>query len=439
MTRWVFVLVPLGVLFGVWVGEGGSGPPIYVGGAVAGLVVAGVLWAMGRRRTRALSLAVNSWMGKLEVEPIDLRGGPDHRELGTALNTLGAAYARRGRRVQDEAPEPEQLVEALPEPAVLLTLDGVVTALNPTARDLLGAGDTPGLSATQALGSSALVDLVEDVIRDPGAGAGVREVTVGQRIVAARATRFAGQVLLSLRDLTEVRRIAAVRRDFVTNASHELKTPVAGIQSLADAMDVVLDSDPERAAMLLGRLRGEADRMGELVGDLLSLRRVEDGRSAAPSAVDVERLAAEVLAAVAPRADDREVEVELDVPSGLTAWMDPDDLRLILSNLVENAVTYNRAGGTVTVTGARDGAEVVLTIQDTGIGIPSQDLDRVFERFYRVDPGRSREAGGTGLGLSIVRHAVELHGGRIEVASLLGQGSTFTVWLPASEPPTTGS
>ncbi len=433
VTRLVFLVLPLVGLFGVWAGTVGDGhPSAWLVGGLVGLASASLVWNLALRRTRSLSRSVNAWMGKVEVEPVDVDGGPDHRELTTALNTLGAAYARRGQRLEQAGPNVEELIQGLPEPAVLFRTDGIVAAINDAARELLGAAEGNDLSITQALGSAALSDLVVAVL-DGASDIGLDEVTLGRRVVSARATAFAGHVLLLVQDLTEARRIAEVRRDFVTNASHELKTPVAGIQSLADAMDVVLDDDPVRARQLLGRLRGESERLSSLVGDLLSLRKVDDDVTEADvEAVDVERLAAEILAGATVSADARSIEVSLDVEAGLRVVAVPDDLRLVLTNLVDNAVKYNLDGGTVAVSARRDGELVRIEVQDSGIGIPAHDADRIFERFYRVDPGRSRDAGGTGLGLAIVRNAVERNGGTIEVDSLLGAGATFIVRLPAA-------
>ncbi len=434
MTRLVFLVLPLVGLLGAWMGAVGKGNAVApVLSALLGLFAASAIWMLAARRTRALSRAVNAWMGKIDVEPVDVDGGPDHRELATALNTLGAAYGRRGQRLEQSGPEIVELIAALPEPAFLITREGVVVASNEPARQLLGAPEGHGLTATQALGSAPLVELVEHVAAG-GEDLAALEVHIGRRVIEARATTFADHVLLLVRDLTEGRRIAALRRDFVTNASHELKTPVAGIQSLADAIDVVLETDPVRARQLLGRLRGESDRLSSLVGDLLSLRRVDDEASVVEAeVVDVERLAAEALANVTVAADERHVEVELEVEAPVRVRAVADDVRLVLANLVDNAVKYNRPGGRVTVSAAVEGERVRIEVRDTGIGIPSVDLERVFERFYRVDPGRSRDAGGTGLGLAIVRHAVERSGGEVAVTSLVGTGTTFTVWLPVAQ------
>jgi signal transduction histidine kinase len=231
-------------------------------------------------------------------------------------------------------------------------------------------------------------------------------------------------------DRTRERRLEEVRRNFVVNASHELKTPVTAIQTLAEALEVTLRDDPRRAASLAKRLTGEAGRLARLVTDLLDLRRLEERGPLERVPVDLAEVVRRAVAEALPRAEARGIAVEVDVPDAARVAGVPADIDAVVANLVSNAVKYNRDGGRLEVRIVpREGTQV-LTVRDSGIGIPQQDLGRVFERFYRVDTARSRATGGTGLGLSIVRHAVERHGGSVRVESLLGEGTTFTVVLP---------
>ena len=226
-----------------------------------------------------------------------------------------------------------------------------------------------------------------------------------------------------------------MRRDFVTNASHELKTPVAGIQVLAEALDVIFDRDRGRARDLVRRLHDEAERLGRLVHELLDLRRLEeDGVSAHRTPVDLAALIRTVAMRAAATAAKAGVEVRLDLPDRAVVAGVGEDLRLVFANLLDNAIDYNRPGGHVEVALRPGQGQWTAYVRDTGIGMPRQELDRIFERFYRVDVARSREMGHTGLGLAIVKHAVEQHGGRIAVDSLLGEGTTFTVVLPVAAP-----
>ncbi len=240
-----------------------------------------------------------------------------------------------------------------------------------------------------------------------------------------------GAVLMVVTDVTDSRRTEAVRRDFVANASHELKTPAASIQAAAETLRAVADEDPEAVTRFAVQLEREARRLSRIVADLLDLSRLEAGSELGePTRLDV------IVREEAERSDDaaREAGVELKVDAARAAPMTGSarDLSLLVRNLIDNAVRYTPPGGRVDahVDVGDDG--VTLRVTDTGVGIPTLELPRVFERFYRVDRARARETGGTGLGLSIVKHVAENHGGTVSVESELGVGTTFTVRLPAS-------
>ena len=240
-----------------------------------------------------------------------------------------------------------------------------------------------------------------------------------------------GSVVLVVRDVTETRRLDQVRRDFVANASHELKTPAASIQAAAETIRTAASEDPSVVPRFAAQLEREAARLSRIVSDLLDLSRLESG-----SALD-ESVA---LDAIVRDEGERFEAPAAEAGVGLSVRADgiprvrgsSRDLALLVRNLVDNAIRYTRPGGHVDVDLTSDDGEVVLAIVDSGLGIPSRDLPRIFERFYRVDRARSRETGGTGLGLSIVKHVAENHGGRVEVTSELGQGTRFEVRLPAS-------
>lgn len=240
-----------------------------------------------------------------------------------------------------------------------------------------------------------------------------------------------GSALLIVSDVTEARQVETIRRDFVANASHELKTPAASIRAAAETLTSVVHDDPEVIPRFAARLERDAIRLSRIVSDLLDLSRLESGsrleETVALDAVvrdEVERSEASALEAG--------LALAVQAPSVPSVRGSARDLALMVRNLVDNAIRYTRPGGRVEVELGAEGDDVVLTVRDTGAGIPSRDLPRVFERFYRVDRARSRETGGTGLGLSIVKHVVENHGGRVSVESELGRGTRFEVRLPAA-------
>lgn len=406
--------------------------PVGLGIALALALAVGVAVAVDlaeSRRVSQLAERVNAWMSAAEHRPVHARGGHAWQQLGIALNALGAAYQRRGDRIARERPWRRELVDSLVQPSLLFSAEGRLLAANDAARTLLGIPlDAGDITVVQAVGSAALAGAVRET-RATGEPVTV-DAEHGEHELRCVVSLVGDETLMLVTDRTPERRVEELRRNFVVNASHELKTPVTGIQTLSEALRVTVVNDPDRVPSLVKQLGDEAERLARLVHDLLDLRRLEERGPLERVPVDLAELVRQVVVGQLSRAEVREVEIGVDAPDRAFVAGVPGDLEVIVKNLVGNAVQYNRPGGTVDVRlEPRDGTHV-LTVHDTGIGIPQQDLSRIFERFYRVDPARSRETGGTGLGLSIVRHAVERHGGSVRVDSLLGEGTTFTVVLP---------
>jgi signal transduction histidine kinase len=366
---------------------------------------------------------------------------------GVALGGLGAAAAARRRegalreessrlrsevadqqRSSDESRAVQDLILSSMQDGILLFDATGTTAFANAVLDR-HMGIRP--AGTAQLFPPSLRETVERTSRDREtasvlieAGEPVRSL----RVVVTPAGED-GSVLLVVRDVTEARRIDAIRRDFVANASHELKTPAASIQAAAETVRQAATDDPDAVAHFSAQIEREAARLSRIVADLLDLSRLESGSELAER-VPLDALVREEV----QRSHDPawETGLTLDVRTEGDVWVDGSarDLSLLIRNLVDNAIRYTRPGGSVTVAVDVEGAEAVLTVSDTGIGIPGKDVPRIFERFYRVDRARSRETGGTGLGLSIVKHVAENHGGTVEVRSELGRGTTFTVRLP---------
>ena len=240
-----------------------------------------------------------------------------------------------------------------------------------------------------------------------------------------------GSVLAVIADVTEARRLDAVRRDFVANASHELKTPAASIQAAAETLLHVWQEDPGAVPRFAEQLEREAVRLSRIVADLLDLSRLESG-SELEDRVHLDALVREETSRLEGAATDAGLRVDVDAATVPAIRGSTRDLSLLVRNLLDNAIRYTKEAGTVVASVSADDGAVVLRVSDTGTGIPSKELRRVFERFYRVDRARSRETGGTGLGLAIVRHVAENHGGTVTVESELGRGSTFEVRLPVA-------
>ncbi|MFC9973649.1 sensor histidine kinase [Spirillospora sp. NPDC127200] len=244
-----------------------------------------------------------------------------------------------------------------------------------------------------------------------------------------------GLVLVLAEDLTEMRRVEAIRRDFVANVSHELKTPVGALALLAETVEGAAD-DPEAVRRFAGRMQHESVRLTNLVQDLMTLSRVQ-GEEPLPELrpVALDEVVAEAMDRSQIKAAAKDIEIAAGGEPGLKVRGDAELLVTALRNLIDNAVAYSPEGTRVVAATRRtDDGQVEITVTDQGIGIPDQDLERVFERFYRVDPARSRQTGGTGLGLAIVKHVVTKHDGEVTVWSKEGSGSTFTIRLPLLHP-----
>src|SRR5918996_2567460 len=239
-------------------------------------------------------------------------------------------------------------------------------------------------------------------------------------------------VLVLLQDVTEELLAQRVRREFVAHASHELKSPVASLQTLAEAVQQAAEDDPRSATRFAERLVTEANRLGRLIGDLLDLSRLEEPTALPQNPTSLSDIAFRESEQIRTVAESKEITLAERIQPGIWIRGDPQQLQLLVRNLLENAIRYTPDGGSVTLETRMLGSRAVLRVTDTGIGIPLEAQGRVFERFYRVDRARSRDRGGTGLGLAIVKHVAELHGGEVTVESELGTGSTFTAWLPGA-------
>ena len=291
-----------------------------------------------------------------------------------------------------------------------------------------------GLVRGSTLVSADLADVVRKVRRDGQ----IRETEllmarpgVPSRYVTARVAPLGSRLVLALvEDRTRERRVEEVRRDFVANVSHELKTPVGAIRLLSDAMQDAAD-DPEAVRRFADRMFTESERLGKLVQQIIELSRLQaDDPLDAPVAVHLDDVIATAVDTSRMDAENKNIQVMVGGTSDLQVFGNEQQVLAAVSNLVSNAVSYSEKDSTVLVTTRVDEGSVDISVVDQGIGIPAEELDRIFERFYRVDPARHRSTGGTGLGLSIVKHVAATHGGEVRVWSAEGQGSTFTLTLP---------
>jgi two-component system sensor histidine kinase SenX3 len=398
----------------------------------AALAVALGLLAVDRRRlAHRLRLAVE----RIDAEVV--ARGPGLAEATSVVERAVDRALLHGRMASVAEDRLVRALEVLPAGVVVFDDHGALVFRNEVAAGYLTARHG------EALVEEAISELaaVAGAAR-PGAANADRTVELfgpPRRTVVLRAIPLSVEhrrigVLVVIDDVTNQCRLEAVRRDFVANISHELKTPVGALGLLAETL--LAEDDPEVANRLAERMLTEAFRVGRTIDDLLALSQIEADEEAVRDDVPVHLFVAEAVERVRPASEQQGISIEVEeAPARLMVVGDRRQLVSATYNLLENAVKYSDPGSTVRVRARTDGRWVDVAVEDRGIGIPRRDLERVFERFYRVDRARSRETGGTGLGLAIVRHVASNHAGEVRVESREGEGSTFTLRLPVGAEP----
>jgi two-component system phosphate regulon sensor histidine kinase PhoR len=447
----------------VYVARTLSGP----GGDVMILRLAEPLEQLDALRTRlaaAMGLALlaagiailftSLWLDRRLFEPVsrliagaqDLARGrisrvavPDEEELAPlalALNRLAATSEQQLDAMSRERDNLQEILASMSEGVLVVDRDARAQMINPAFYQLFDlVGDFTGRPALEIIRHPGFARLIEDTLRkrQPQSSQIVLPSPERRTLLLASAVLSGGErgAVVAARDTTELTRVADMRRDFVANVSHELKTPLAAIRGYAETLrDGALD-EPTTARRFTGRILSQCRRLQELLDDLLILSRLEGVDAALDrEPVDLEAVARRTVELLTPAAREKRVEIELREEEAPAVQGDAGNLERLLLNLLDNAIKYNRPDGRITVRVGRCGGDAVLEVSDTGIGIPAESIPRIFERFYRVDKGRAREEGGTGLGLAIVKHIAQAHGGQVDVESRVGRGSTFRVRLP---------
>jgi two-component system phosphate regulon sensor histidine kinase PhoR len=366
-----------------------------------------------------------------------------HDELEDLADALGRAVDGLGQTIRtltDERNRSSAILGSMVEGVAVVTGEERILYCNWAFEQILELpeGSSQGRTLVESLRQADLIALVRQALSGVEELTGEVEVgTVRRRnfSVTAAPVRAAGAngAVLVLHDITELRRLERVRRDFVANVSHEFKTPLTAIQGFAETLLSGALDDTANRKRFVEIIREHAWRLARLTDDLLKLSRIEAGRLELElRPIRVEALVNGCLETARLNAQARGLRVLVDMQENVPAVRgDGAQLGEVLQNLVDNALQYTPSGGQIEVKARANGREVIFTVTDTGIGIPESDLERIFERFYRVDAARSREAGGTGLGLAIARHIVDAHGGRIWVESAVGQGSRFHFSVPS--------
>lgn len=373
---------------------------------------------------------------------------PATEELATAAATLAVGWRRQRASIDNLAASAQAIVDGLPDPLIAVDRQRRIVRTNLAAVSLLGPVG-PERDISTVLRQPQLLAAVDALLETFGDGNFVRADQSAVELSLAgppeldviahlrrlpRAAADGSLALIVLHDTTALRRAERMRADFVANASHELKTPIAGLAGFIETLRGPARDDAAARERFLGIMAEQADRMRRLVDDLMMLSRIEQHEHARPeAAVDLGRVLRSVIDLLQLKASSRNVKIELALDPMLpSAVGDFDELTIVFQNLIDNAVKYAKPATPVRIAARPVGADrLSVAVSDEGDGIPATHLPRLTERFYRVDTARSRQLGGTGLGLAIVKHIVNRHRGRLDIQSSPGKGSTFTVTLPA--------
>ncbi|NMB46204.1 MAG: phosphate regulon sensor histidine kinase PhoR [Firmicutes bacterium] len=393
----------------------------------------------------SMQVAINRvTQGELD-ERVILRstGDAEFVELSDAINAMAGHYALLVEEANRHRNHLNAILSSLVDSLIVVDKDLRITMVNPAARNLLGISpDSRGRYLLESIRNYDLIQLFQRVLQEESTAQQEIQLFSPQHYIfraivspirSQRTGKIVGVVAI-LHDITELKHLEKVRSDFVANVSHELRTPLTSVKGFVETLlDGALE-DPEASRRFLTIVSTETDRMVNLVKDLLELSRLEGtDRALSLLPLDMVNLVKEISDSYQELAQEAELELHMEIVDQLPL-VDGDAtlLRQVITNLLDNAIKYTEPDGQVWLTLDSEGETVRLVVRDTGVGIPAKHLDRIFERFYRVDKGRCRKMGGTGLGLAIVKHIVEKHHGKIEVKSEYGEGTAFTVKLPAA-------
>ena len=351
-------------------------------------------------------------------------------DLAAAVHRMAEQLTSRLKALEDNDMHMNAVIESLQEGVIAVDARRQIVQVNESGRRMLRLHDAVPFPADQLPRDRTLREALAAALA--GESTEPTEIAVdGQSMMLTARALGDGGVVLAVFDLTASRRVEAVRRDFVANVSHELKTPLTVILGFAETL-AAGDVPPDQGMRFVEAIQSNAQRMQQIVDDLLDLSRIESGGWVPnPGTVGVATIANEVLLARQASALAKDVRLTVAIaPGAECAFADPTAIRQVISNLVDNAIRHTNAGGTIVVFSEPVEHGTMIGVRDTGVGIAPQHLSRIFERFYRADSGRARDSGGTGLGLAIVRHLVEAHRGRVAVDSVVGEGTTVRAFFP---------
>jgi two-component system phosphate regulon sensor histidine kinase PhoR len=363
-------------------------------------------------------------------------------KLSSSLNQMASQLDEKIKTIVEQKNEQEAVLESMVEGVIAVDNDGKILNLNQTAAKLfhIDVAKSVGKHIYEIINFKDLVNLIKRILKEknPGEQEIILEenqtlyLQVNGAVLKNAQEKVIGAVIV-LNNVTRLRRLEKVRRDFVANVSHEIRTPLTTIKGFAETLLDSASKDPKNVRGFLKIISRQSDRLNAIIEDLLILARLEQEDERVQiefNRISLNKVLKSAMKVCAPAADKKDIEFILDAENNLSPRINPDLLEQAIVNLVDNAIKYSAKQGQVKIKANLDNSDVVVSVTDSGRGIPDKHLPRIFERFYRVDKARSREQGGTGLGLSIVKHITQVHGGRVKVRSEIGKGSTFSIYIP---------
>jgi two-component system phosphate regulon sensor histidine kinase PhoR len=421
---------------------------IALGGCIIALLAAGISWVISRRISRPIEQMKRSAAQFAGGDLSHRLASPATEEmagLADAMNQMAAQLDNRIKTIISQRNQLETVLASMLEGVIAIDSEERIVSINRAAAQLFEnePANCRNKSIQEVIRSPALQQFIRSALDHPKPAE--EDITVYQnqeRVIEAKSSPLldaGGQqigTLVVFNDVTQLRRLENMRRDFVANVSHEIKTPLTAIKGFVETLQQGKIDKTEEEKRFLGIIQKHVDRLNSIVEDLLTLSRIEledERKEINAEAVKIIVVFQAAIQLCRLKAEEKKIRIDLDCEKDSTAVLDPTLIEQAVVNLLDNALKYSEPQGTVALKSHRQDSEVVISVEDRGIGIAQKHLPRIFERFYRVDKSRSRNMGGTGLGLAIVKHVAQAHGGHVSVESKLGEGSRFSLHLPQSK------
>ncbi len=418
---------------------------IALGGCIIALLAAGISWVISRRISRPIEQMKKSAEQFAGGDLSHRLASPATKEmagLADAMNQMAAQLDSRIETIISQRNQLETVLASMLEGVIAVDSEERIVSINRAAAQLFDNEPTTcqGKSIQEVIRSPALQQFIQSALNNPNPAE--EDITVYQneeRVIDVKSSPLldAGQqqigTLVVFNDVTQLRRLENMRRDLVANVSHEIRTPLTAIKGFVETLQQGKVDKAEENSRFLGIIQKHVDRLNSIVEDLLALARIEQKDEQKEINFEPAKIVDVCQAAIhlcQPKAEEKKIRIDLDCEKDTTGIIDPSLIEQAVVNLLDNALKFSEPQSTVLVKSHQQNSEVIISIQDHGIGIAQKHLPRLFERFYRVDKARSRKMGGTGLGLAIVKHIAQAHGGHVMVESQLGEGSRFSIHLP---------